>query len=111
MHSCIYEGRVTHCRYEPVVHKFWYRLFMAYLDLEELRTAPLLRSLVPQRRFAATAFLANDHLRGHLGSLEEKRARTGPKPNRPTAAGPHPIARPIAALGVLFQSPESAVLF
>ena len=42
MHSCIYEGRVGHCRYQPLVHRFRYRLMAMYLDLDELAelTAP-----------------------------------------------------------------------
>lgn len=36
MQSCIYEGRVRHTRTAPAVHKFSYRLFMMYLDLDEL---------------------------------------------------------------------------
>ena len=38
MHSCIYEGLVRHRRHEPVTHEFSYRLFMMYLDLDELPT-------------------------------------------------------------------------
>jgi DUF1365 family protein len=34
--SAIYEGRVRHRRFEPVEHEFSYRLFLMYLDLEEL---------------------------------------------------------------------------
>ena len=36
MESCIYEGRVKHTRTEPVLHRFGYRMFMMYLDLDEL---------------------------------------------------------------------------
>lgn len=36
--SCIYEGRVNHARQVPVVHAFTYRLFMIYLDLDELQS-------------------------------------------------------------------------
>lgn len=36
MHSCIYEGQVRHRRYSPKQHKFSYRLFYVYLDLDEL---------------------------------------------------------------------------
>ena len=36
MQSCIFEGRVRHTRTTPAVHKFSYRLFMMYLDLDEL---------------------------------------------------------------------------
>ena len=36
MNSCIYEGRVRHSRRTPAEHSFEYRLFLMYLDLEEL---------------------------------------------------------------------------
>lgn len=36
MHSCIFSGQVKHSRSVPVEHAFRYRLFMMYLDLEEL---------------------------------------------------------------------------
>jgi DUF1365 family protein len=36
MKSCIYQGIVTHRRFEPRVHRFRYRLFMMYLDLADL---------------------------------------------------------------------------
>jgi len=36
MHSCIYEGQVRHRRFEPKTHHFDYKMFMMYLDLDEL---------------------------------------------------------------------------
>ena len=36
MNSCIYRGRVLHRRLRPVEHAFRYKLFMMYLDLDEL---------------------------------------------------------------------------
>ena len=36
MNSCIYEGRVRHRRFAPRKHTFDYRLYMMYLDLDEL---------------------------------------------------------------------------
>lgn len=36
MHSAIYEGTVRHRRFSPVKNAFQYRLFMMYLDLDEL---------------------------------------------------------------------------
>jgi DUF1365 family protein len=36
MNSCIYEGQVRHTRKRPAYHQFNYRLFMMYLDLDEL---------------------------------------------------------------------------
>ena len=34
--SALYEGWVRHRRHEPVEHEFRYRIFMSYLDLDEL---------------------------------------------------------------------------
>ncbi|MFN0052313.1 MAG: DUF1365 domain-containing protein [Planctomycetales bacterium] len=36
--SCLYEGEVRHRRLSPLRHEFRYRLFMLYVDLEELPT-------------------------------------------------------------------------
>ena len=36
MNSAIYTGLVTHKRYRPIHHQFHYRVFMMYLDLDEL---------------------------------------------------------------------------
>jgi DUF1365 family protein len=38
MKSCIYEGQVRHRRFTPVNHAFSYRMYMMYLDLDELPT-------------------------------------------------------------------------
>lgn len=38
INSCLYEGVVQHHRYEPVEHRFHYRLFQVLLDLDELPT-------------------------------------------------------------------------
>ncbi|HTN74179.1 MAG TPA: DUF1365 domain-containing protein [Pirellulaceae bacterium] len=35
-HSCLYEGQVRHRRFTPVEHEFRNRLFLMYVDLEEL---------------------------------------------------------------------------
>lgn len=36
MNSCIYEGVVRHRRERPVAHAFQYRIFLMYVDLDEL---------------------------------------------------------------------------
>lgn len=36
MHSCFFAGRVRHRRFSPKAHEFNYRLFLVYLDLDEL---------------------------------------------------------------------------
>ena len=35
-HSCIYDGSIRHRRFTPVLNDFKYRMFMWYLDLDEL---------------------------------------------------------------------------
>jgi DUF1365 family protein len=39
MNSALYEGKVRHRRFTPVEHAFEYRIFYAYLDLDELPEA------------------------------------------------------------------------
>ncbi|MEO8497387.1 MAG: DUF1365 domain-containing protein, partial [Planctomycetota bacterium] len=62
MHSCLYEGIVTHCRREPVEHRFQYRLFMVYLDLDELPRLAGNRGLFGRNKCASRSFLRSDHL-------------------------------------------------
>ena len=62
MHSCIYEGTVTHRRREPVDHQFQYRLFMVYLDLDELPSLVGGGGLIASRKHASQSFLRSDHL-------------------------------------------------
>jgi len=62
MHSCIYEGRVKHSRTEPAVHEFSYRLFMMYLDLDELPTLFKKRWFWSASRPTLAHFRRSDHL-------------------------------------------------
>ncbi|KAA9134196.1 DUF1365 domain-containing protein [Marinihelvus fidelis] len=62
MLSAIYSGRVEHCRYTPVEHAFTYRLFMLYLDLDELDRVFAGRWLWSTRRSALARFRRADHL-------------------------------------------------
>lgn len=62
MHSCIYEGIVTHRRYAPVDHQFRYPLFMVYLDLDELPAIVGRESLLKTTPYASRSFLRRDHL-------------------------------------------------
>lgn len=60
--SCIYAGQVRHRRFAPVPHSFSYRLFMVYLDLEELDEVFQGRWLWSTRRAAPARFRRDDHL-------------------------------------------------
>ena len=62
MHSAIYEGRVRHRRMRPAGHSFSYRLFMLYLDLDELDSVFKRRWLWSCRRAAPARFRREDHL-------------------------------------------------
>lgn len=60
--SCLYVGEVRHRRFLPVAHAFSYRLFMPYLDLEELPTLFSGRWLWSASRPALARFRREDHL-------------------------------------------------
>lgn len=62
MNSCVYQGTVWHRRYTPVSHQFQYRLFMLYLDLDELPGVFDGRWLWSARRFAPAWFRRADYL-------------------------------------------------
>ena len=62
MHSAIYTGLVTHARHLPVPHAFRYRLFMMYLDLDELPRLFQGRWLWSADRPALAWFRRGDHL-------------------------------------------------
>ncbi|NNC76608.1 MAG: DUF1365 domain-containing protein [Woeseiaceae bacterium] len=62
MQSCIYEGRVSHTRAQPAQHRFSYRLFMMYLDLDELPTLFEQRWLWSADKPAIARFRRERHL-------------------------------------------------
>ncbi len=62
MQSCIYEGRVSHTRLEPVKHRFDYRLFMMYVDLDELPTLFSCRWFWSSHKSALARFRRERHL-------------------------------------------------
>ncbi len=88
MESCIYEGQVRHTRKTPAIHRFNYRVFMMYLDLDELPTVFKRRWLWSSSRPA----LARFRRRNHVGPVEQPliesvrdsvEAETGSRPNGP----------------------------
>ncbi len=62
MHSALFSGQLRHRRLRPVPHTFSYRLFMLYLDLDELDTVFAGRWLWSTRRRALARFRRDDHL-------------------------------------------------
>jgi uncharacterized protein len=61
MHSAIYTGAVRHHRLRPVPHAFTFRLFMMYLDLDEVPAALDGRWLWSARRPAPAWFRRADY--------------------------------------------------
>lgn len=85
MHSCLYVGQVRHRRYRPRVHQFSYRLFMTYLDLDELPTLFARYWLWSATRFNLAWFKRSDHLGDPEVPLSEAvrdrvEAETGQRP-------------------------------
>ena len=72
MNSCLYTGWVRHRRHHPRVHDFRYRLFLAYLDLDELDH--LGRTVAPfsVNRWNLWSFFDRDHVDGRPGATSEK---------------------------------------
>lgn len=88
MKSAVFKGQVRHRRFRPVEHAFSYRMFMLYLDLEELDT--LFR---PYRLWSTTGpavarFRRQDHLGDPTQPLQQcvrelVEAETGRAPTGP----------------------------
>ncbi len=86
--SCIYTGHLRHRRFDPVENVFDYRLFMMYLDLEELPTLFEGRWLWSTNRPALARFRRDDYLGSPDIPLDEAvrslvAERTGEKPRGP----------------------------
>ena len=71
MHSCVYEGRVRHRRFAPAEHSFDYRLFMMYLDLDELPHLFAPHRLWSPDRFNVAQFRRSDHIGNPQQNLKE----------------------------------------
>lgn len=62
LHSCIYEGVVTHHRLHPRDHRFSYRVAMVYLDLDELDAVFARSRLWSLERWNLASFRRSDYL-------------------------------------------------
>lgn len=60
--SAVYEGWLRHRRFEPIDHSFRYRLFMAYLDLDELPAVLDPFPLWSARRAAPAHYCREDYM-------------------------------------------------
>lgn len=88
MHSCLYEGQVSHRRYVPKCHAFTYRIFYLYMDLDELDRVFSGRWFWSTRRFALAWFREVDHISQAERSLKQTvcdvvEKHTGERPQGP----------------------------
>jgi len=88
MQSCLYDGYLQHRRLTPAEHVFRYRLYMVYLDLDELPAVLNGGCGLYRARFAPASFLRTDHLGGPRSPLAESvrelvEQRTGSRPAGP----------------------------
>lgn len=60
--SAIYRGVVEHVRHEPIEHRFRYRLYMLWLDLDEIETLFRRRLLWSYERWNVASFRRSDYL-------------------------------------------------
>jgi uncharacterized protein len=88
MHSCIYEGYVRHRRFLPVRNEFRYRLFLMFLDLDELAHLFDGHSCWSLEKFNIAWFRRQDHLGDPQLPLDQAvknlvEERTGERPEGP----------------------------
>jgi hypothetical protein len=62
MKSCLYKANVVHYRLSPKEHFFRYRIFLFYLDLDELDALHLRMRWLSRNRFNLFNFRDRDHL-------------------------------------------------
>lgn len=88
MNSCLYVGWVRHRRFEPVPHRFRYRVFQVCLDLSELATVFAGRWLWSTDRPSVAWLRRQDHFGDASVALDESVRRevereTGIRPTGP----------------------------
>lgn len=88
LQSCLYEGEVFHRRTSPVLHEFRYRLYLLYLDLDEVPTVFKGRWLWSTKYPNLAWFRRKDHIGPSQQPLAESvrdlvESRLGWRPNGP----------------------------
>jgi DUF1365 family protein len=72
MNSCLYECTVMHHRLMPKQHRFSYRIFMFYLDLDEIDAIARRIPFFGRNRRNLFAFNDTDHLDDSTGTVKQK---------------------------------------
>lgn len=101
--SAIYEGWVRHRRFEPVEHSFRYRLFLMYLDLEELPGTLDPYPLWSARRAAPARFRRADFMGDPSRPLAECARDEVERASGQRPAGPVRLLANLRYLGHVFN--------
>lgn len=72
MNSCLYQCTVMHHRLSPKQHRFSYRIFMFYLDLDEIDAIARRIPLFGRNRRNIFSFHDADHLQDSRGEVKER---------------------------------------
>ena len=103
MKSCIYEGTIRHRRFRPVQNSFQYRLYLMYLDLDEL---PLILDMHPfyaDERLNIATFRRRDHLGDPAVSLKQAVQELIRSKTADSASGPVRILTHLRYFGYCFN--------
>ena len=71
MNSCLYQCRVMHNRLSPRKHKFYYTIFMFYLDLDEIDMLSQKLRFLSRNNFNLFNFKDKEHLQLPVGNPDK----------------------------------------
>jgi DUF1365 family protein len=103
MHSCFYEGQVSHRRFTPRQHAFNYRLFYLYLDLDELDQVFHKRWLWSTQKPSLAWFRESDHIHEAGKSLKQTIYSLVEKNTGKTPGGPVRLLTQLRYFGYIFN--------
>lgn len=101
--SAVYEGWLRHRRFAPVAHEFRYRLYMAYLDLDELPEALDPFPGWSARRRALARFRRADYMGDPARPLAECARDAVKEAGAPRPAGPVRLLGNLRGFGHVFN--------
>lgn len=103
MNSCIYQGQAIHARYHPVANGFNFKLFMMYLDLEELDEVFQGRWFWSTKHFNLAYLRRKDHFGDPTISLDQSVRNLVAKETGSPCQGPIRMLTHLRYLGYCFN--------
>ncbi|MFC1814875.1 DUF1365 domain-containing protein [Thermodesulfobacteriota bacterium] len=103
MKSCIYEGTIRHRRFRPVQNAFQYRLYLMYLDLDELPQVIDMHPFYANERLNLATFRRRDHLGNPAVQLKQAVHESIRTATAAPASGPVRILTHLRYFGFCFN--------